>query len=123
MEASHTRRELTDLLRRLDSSGRVFMLGPPAAGKTVLLAQLAAELQRQGRAVVAVGLHHSPEDLGARILGELPPGVAGDLPAEGRMIRGSARSSAGTSVTGSATASKPLAATARTDGAGSPSAP
>ncbi|MGW4640925.1 P-loop ATPase, Sll1717 family [Sphaerisporangium sp. NPDC004334] len=99
MEAYFPRRELTDLLRRLDSPHRVgvFVLGGPAAGKTVLLHQLAAELQRQGRAVVAVKLFFDPsdDDLGARILGELPPGVAGDLDAEGRMIRGSARSSFG----------------------------
>jgi hypothetical protein len=59
-----------------------------------LLQQLAAELQRQGRAVVAVNLLHlRGDDLGARILGGLPPGVADDLDAEGTMIRGSARSS------------------------------
>ncbi len=96
MEASFPRRELIDLLHRLDSPDRVgvFVLGGPAAGKTVLLQQLGAELQRQGRAVVAVNLRYlRGDDLSARILDELPHGVADDLDAEGTMIRASARSS------------------------------
>jgi hypothetical protein len=96
MEASFPRRELTDLLRRLDSPDRlgVFVLGGPAIGKTVLLQQLAAELQRQGRAVVTVNLSQlRGDDLGARILDELPSSVADDLDAEGIVIRGSGRSS------------------------------
>src|SRR2546430_6909190 len=96
MEASFPRRELADLLRRLDNPDRVgvFVLGGPAAGKSVLLQQLGAELQRQGRAVVAVNLSHQRGyDLGGLILHALPPGAVDDLDAEATMIRESARSS------------------------------
>jgi hypothetical protein len=62
MESYFQRRELADLLRRLDNpdSRGVFVLGGPAIGKTVLLGQLTAELQRQDRTVVSVRLSRLP---------------------------------------------------------------
>ncbi|MFF3441857.1 P-loop ATPase, Sll1717 family [Streptosporangium sp. NPDC002721] len=52
------RSELVDFLHRLDNPDRrgVFVLGGPAIGKTVLLQQLEAELQRQGRAAFLISL-------------------------------------------------------------------
>jgi len=79
MEASFQRRELADLLHGLDNPDRrgVFILGGPAIGKTVLLQQLEAELQRQGRTVFVVRLSHlSDGDLAAWILSEITPAMA-----------------------------------------------
>jgi Cdc6-like AAA superfamily ATPase len=63
MGASFQRRELTDLLHRLDNPEcpGIFVLGGPGTGKTVLLQQLEAQLQRQGRDVFAVRLVHTPD--------------------------------------------------------------
>jgi KaiC/GvpD/RAD55 family RecA-like ATPase len=60
MEASFQRRELTDLLIRLDNPDYrgVLVLGGPGIGKTVMLQQLEVELQRQGRAAFVVRLMH-----------------------------------------------------------------
>lgn len=79
MEGSFRRRELADLLERLDNPDRrgVFVLGDPAIGKTVLLQQLEGELRRRGRTVFVVSLLHlSDGDLPARILSEIAPAMA-----------------------------------------------
>ncbi|MFE4703061.1 P-loop ATPase, Sll1717 family [Streptomyces sp. NPDC056738] len=91
MEASFQRRELVDLLHHLDNPDRggVFVIGGPGVGKTVLLQQLEADLQRQGRAAFLVSLRHFDlDDLSARIMDEITR-VAGAFEVE-RPIRASA---------------------------------
>ncbi|MEV0034518.1 AAA family ATPase [Streptomyces sp. NPDC050804] len=90
MEASFQRRELVDLLHRLDTPDcrGVFVLGGPGIGKTVLLRQLEAELQRQGRAAFLVSLRGiDVDDLSARIVSEITR-LAGAFEVE-RTIRAS----------------------------------
>ncbi|WP_310727906.1 ATP-binding protein [Streptomyces sp. N2A] len=90
MEASFQRRELVELLHRLDNPDRrgVFIIGGPGVGKTVLLQQLEAELQRQGRAAFLVSLMNiDVDDLSTRIMDEITR-VAGAFEVE-RTIRAS----------------------------------
>ncbi|MER6828833.1 hypothetical protein ABT352_22825 [Streptosporangium sp. NPDC000563] len=71
---SFQRPELVDFLHRLDNPDRrgVFVLGGPAIGKTVLLQQLEAELQRQGRAAFLISLRLIDVDnLSAQIMDKI----------------------------------------------------
>ncbi|MEV0177700.1 AAA family ATPase [Streptomyces sp. NPDC050625] len=90
MEASFQRRELADLLHRLntpDSKG-VFVLGGPAIGKTVLLQQLEAELRQQGQAAFLFSLLRlDVNDLAVEIVSQITR-AAGGSEAE-RTIRAS----------------------------------
>ncbi|WP_406296628.1 P-loop ATPase, Sll1717 family [Streptomyces sp. NBC_00624] len=80
MEASFQRPEFFEVLQRLDDPDcrGVFVLGSPGVGKTVLLQQLEAELQRQGRAAFLVNLLHiDVDDLSTRILSEIAQAADG----------------------------------------------
>lgn len=73
MDSFFRRREFSNLLHSLDNSDSrgILVLGPSGMGKTVLLKQLEAELQRQGRGVLHVYLRAiGVDDLSVRITSE-----------------------------------------------------
>lgn len=86
--------EFADILGQLDvaRSRGVLLLGVPGSGKTTMLAAVASELMRQGRAVFRVDLRgmRDPGELGARVLNlarRWPQTEAVDLTAEYDAIR------------------------------------
>lgn len=78
--------EAEDLLRRLHRSTgravRVGITGPPGAGKSTLVARLAAELRRRGELVGIVAVDPTSPFTGGALLGDrirMPPEMSGDI--------------------------------------------